>query len=83
VYATWPLDAFEIRGELASHDERAFCPRCGARILDTSDDALIEIRLGSLDAAPFGLHPCDEAWVKRREHWIPPVDGATQHDESA
>jgi hypothetical protein len=25
----------------------------------------------------------DEIWVKRRESWIPPVDGAAQHDESA
>jgi hypothetical protein len=45
-------------------------------------DTLIEIRIGSLDEAPFELKPEDEIWVKRRESWIPPVDGATQYDES-
>ena len=44
-------------------------------------DTLIEIRLGSLDEAPFELKPDDEIWVKRRESWIPPVEGAAQHDE--
>ena len=27
--------------------------------------------------------PEDEIWVKRRESWIPPVEGAAQHDERA
>ena len=36
-----------------------------------------------LDDAPFELEPEDEVWVKRRESWIPPVEGAAQHDESA
>jgi hypothetical protein len=44
---------------------------------------LIEIRIGSLDEAPFELKPESEIWVKRRESWIPPVEGAAQHDESA
>jgi hypothetical protein len=26
--------------------------------------------------------PEAEIWVKRRESWIPPVEGAAQHDES-
>jgi len=47
-----------------------------------SDNTLIEIRIGSLDDAPFEVKPEDEIWVKRRESWIPPVDGAAQHDES-
>ena len=64
---------------------QGFCPRCGSRLLDTSDPdrTLIEIRVGSLDEAPFELKPDDEIWVKRRESWIPPVEGAAQHDESA
>ena len=84
VYAQWPAEAFELSGEIASYDNRGFCPRCGSRLLDTSDASgtLIEIRLGSLDDAPFELTPEDEIWVKRRESWIPPVDGAAQHDES-
>jgi hypothetical protein len=84
VYGHWPVDAVELSGELASYDGRGFCPRCGARLVDTAggDDSLVEIRLGSLDDAPFELAPVDEIWVKRRESWIPPVDGAAQHVES-
>jgi len=84
VYAQWPREAFELSGETSSYDGRGFCPRCGSRLLDTSDPGgtLIEIRIGSLDDAPFELKPEDEIWVKRRESWIPPVDGATQYDES-
>ena len=84
VYAQWPVEAFELSGEISSYDGRGFCPRCGSRLLDTADpdDTLIEIRIGSLDEAPFELKPEDEIWVKRRESWIPPVEGAAQHDES-
>jgi hypothetical protein len=84
VYAHWPAEAFELSGEISSYDGRGFCPRCGSRLLDTSDpgDKFVEIRVGSLDEAPFELIPEDEIWVKRRESWIPPVHGAAQHDES-
>jgi len=73
-----------MSGEISSYDSRGFCPRCGSRLLDTtgSGDTLIEIRIGSLDEAPFELKPVDEIWVKRRESWIPPVEGAAQRDES-
>jgi hypothetical protein len=83
VYALWPVDAFEMSGEIASYDGRGFCPRCGSRVIDTTErsDALIEIRIGSLDDAPFQLKPEHEVWVKRRESWIPPVEGAAQQDE--
>ena len=83
VYAHWPLDAFELSGEISSYDGRGFCPRCGSRVLDLTDtgDRVIEIRIGTLDDAPFELTPQDEIWVKRREPWIPPVDGAAQHRE--
>ena len=72
-----------MSGEISSYDGRGFCPRCGSRLLDTADpdDTHIEIRIGSLDDAPFELKPDDEIWVKRRESWIPPVEGAAQHDE--
>jgi hypothetical protein len=84
VYAHWPVEAFEMSGEISSYDGRSFCPRCGSRLLDkppTPATRLIEIRIGSLDEAPFQLKPEHEVWVKRRESWIPPVDGAAQHDE--
>jgi len=81
VYAWWPVDAFEISGNISSYDRRGFCPRCGSRILDTTGRTHVEVRLGSLDDAPFELKPEQEVWVKRRESWIPPVEGAEQHYE--
>jgi hypothetical protein len=85
VYAHWPAEAFELTGEIASYDGRGFCPRCGSRLVDmtNADEPFVEIRVGSLDEAPFELKPKDEIWVKRRESWIPPVEGAAQYDESA
>jgi hypothetical protein len=79
VYAQWPVEAFESSGEIASYHGRGFCPRCGSRLLNPVDpgDTHIEIRIGRLDDAPFGL-----IWVKRREPWIPPVEEASQHDEN-
>jgi hypothetical protein len=84
VYAQWPVEAFEVSGEISSYDGRGFCPRCGSRIVDVSDldDGLVEIRIGTLDEAPFNLRPEAEIWTKRREPWLPPVEGAAQHDES-
>ena len=84
VYAQWPIEDFELNGELASYHGRGFCPRCGSRVLNPPDpgDALIEVRIGSLDNAPFGLTPEAEIWVKRREPWLAPVEGASQHVEN-
>ena len=46
MYAHWPVEAFELSGEIASYDGRGFCPRCGSRLLDTADpdDTFVEIR---------------------------------------
>jgi hypothetical protein len=83
VYAHWPVEAFELTGEISSYDGRGFCPRCGSRVLDTTNtETHIEIRLGSLDEAPFELEPGHEAWVKRRESWLPALERAEQHDEN-
>src|SRR5438552_5954938 len=84
VYGQWPVEAFEVSGEISSYAGRGFCALCGSRLLDPVDpgDTLIEIRLGSLDEAPFELKPEAEVWVKRRESWLLPVDGAAQHDEN-
>jgi hypothetical protein len=84
VYAQWPVEAFEISGEISSYDGRGFCPHCGSRILNPPDpgDSFVEIRIGTLDDAPFNLQPEAEIWTKRREPWIAPVEGASQHDEN-
>jgi hypothetical protein len=84
IYAQWPVDAFELTGELTTYDRRSFCPRCGSRLLNPVDpeDGVIEIALGTLDDAPFELKPEAELWTKRRESWIPAVEGAAQYDEN-
>jgi hypothetical protein len=81
IYGQWPLDAFELEGELATYEGRGFCARCGSRVGDIDED-LVEIRLGSLDDAPFLLRPEAEVWIKRREPWLHEVEGASQHRES-
>ena len=70
---------YSVRGE-----PRGFCPPCGSRLLNPTEpgDTLIEIRIGSLDDAPFELKPEHEIWVKRRESRLSPVEGAEQYDES-
>ena len=84
MYGQWPVEAFEVSGEISSYDGRGFCTRCGSRLFDpvASGETLVEIRLGSLDEAPVELKPEAEVWVKRRESWILPVEGAAQHDEN-
>jgi hypothetical protein len=42
----------------------------------------VEIQLGSLDDPPFELRPQAELWIKRREPWIEPVEGAAQYREN-
>lgn len=81
VYAQWPLEAFQIEGDIATYRGRGFCPRCGSRVLNppAPDDRLVEIRVGTLDDAPFGLEPEPEIWIERREPWLLPVDGASQY----
>jgi hypothetical protein len=57
---------------------------CGSRVYnppDAGDDA-VEIRVGSLDDAPFGLTPRHEIWIKRREAWLAPVAGAAQYEKN-
>jgi hypothetical protein len=81
IYGEWPPEAFELEGELATYEGRSFCPRCGASI-GTFDGHVAEIRLGSLDDAPFDLVPEAEVWIKRREPWLAPVEGASQHREN-
>jgi hypothetical protein len=83
VYAQWPVEQFEVSGEIVTYNGRGFCSRCGSRLLNPAEpgDSLVEVRIGTLDDAPFDLKPDAEIWVKRREPWISPVEGAAQHDE--
>jgi len=81
IYGQWPPAAFEVTGEYATYDNDSFCPRCGSRLF-LLDPEGVELQLGTLDDAPFELRPEAELWIKRREPWIPPVDGAAQHHEN-
>ena len=78
------MENFDFSGEVSDFDGRGFCPRCGSRVFEPPDpgDSLVEIRVGTLDDAPFNLKPVIEIWTKRRESWIAPVEGAAQHDEN-
>ncbi len=63
VFAVWPASEFETRG--------------GSRLFSVNEhDA--EIKLGILSEAPTPLKPKYERWVKRRENWLAPIEGAEQ-----
>jgi hypothetical protein len=79
IYGHWPRAAVELDGDLTEFKGDSFCPACGSR-LGLIEDENIEINLGTLDDAPFDLVPQAELWIKRREPWLHPVDGADQHE---
>jgi hypothetical protein len=79
-YGVWPASQFESKGETEEFAGRQFCPVCGSRMF-SSDEAEAEIKLGILTDAPTSLVPTYELWVKRREPWLRPIDGAEQYDE--
>jgi hypothetical protein len=81
IYAQWPREAFESSGEHATYAGSSFCPRCGSRLF-ILDEKAVELQLGSLDDAPFELRPEAEIWIKRREPWLDPLEGASQHQEN-
>ena len=79
-FAVWPAAAFKTTGETAVHHGRRFCPACGSRVFASNEDEA-EIKLGTLQDAPTGLKPTYELWIKRREPWLQPVEGAEQFVE--
>ena len=83
-FAVWDQSQVSVTGETrswtATTDHRHFCPACGSSLFGTNDkDGEVEVRLGALDEAPSGFSPNYELWTPRREHWLSPVAGATQH----
>ena len=79
-FAAWPADRFDHTGETAEHRGQRFCPNCGARVFSL-DAREVEIKLGILSEAPTPLVPDYELWIKRREPWLRPVEGAEQFEE--
>jgi len=69
--AVYPADAVTAEGEVRDWDGngRFFCPRCGSAVFGRSGDE-VELNLGALDA-PDTFVPTYEAWVVRREAWLP------------
>jgi len=78
-YADWPIDSFTMSGETRQFVGRSFCPTCGSRLFHLEPDR-VEIMLGAFDDAPGDLRPTQEGWIIRREHWLAPIGGATQHE---
>lgn len=79
-FAVWPRESFSVMGGVSTYDGRSFCPHCGSRLFNLTEDEA-EIRIGSLDDAPNNLVPSYEIWNKRRETWLHPVEGADQYPE--
>ncbi|CAN5259498.1 GFA family protein [soil metagenome] len=79
-YGMWPVAQFELTGETAEFNGRHYCPQCGSRLFSI-DEIEVEIKLGVLEEAPTPLVPSYELWIKRREPWLRPVEGATQYIE--
>jgi len=79
-FGIWPARQCTIDGETKDHGGRRFCPECGSRLF-AADESEVEIKLGSLNHAPTGLVPTYELWIKRREPWLRPLEGADQFDE--
>ena len=79
-FAIWPADQFEQTGETAEFSGRRFCPQCGSRMFSV-DDREAEVKVGILSEAPSPLVPGYELWIKRRERWLRPVEGAEQYEE--
>jgi hypothetical protein len=77
-YADWPLDRFTSTGEFSTWEGRSFCSICGSPVFHLSESHA-EIVLGSLDEVPAAFVPTREGWIKRREPWLAPVVGASQH----
>lgn len=70
-----------MSGELASYQSRQFCPTCGSRLFWLWDEG-VEVFLGTLDAAPYGIEPSLEVWSIRREPWLPELPGTIRHDQN-
>ena len=80
-YGVWPARQFQSTGETSELNGQHFCPRCGSRLF-ALNDLEAEFKLGILSEAPTPLVPSYELWVKRREPWLRPIEGAAQYQEN-
>ena len=80
-YGVWPAHQFQRFGETSEFRDQHFCPRCGARLFSVGDQE-VEVKLGILYNAPTTFVPRYELWIKRREPWLRPIEGAEQYEEN-
>jgi hypothetical protein len=80
-FGIWPREAFSHNGALTEFRGRCFCPVCGSRVVQFSQGEA-EVLGGSLDDGPSDLTPSYELWIGRRESWLLPCAGASQHREN-
>ena len=78
--AIFPRELVSVTGESRDYQGRHFCPRCGSSVFAVTADE-IEVHLGAYDETDV-FAPDYEAWVIRRENWLPPFAGLVQHDRS-
>jgi hypothetical protein len=67
--AIYPNDQVMVTGQTQVYDGRYFCPTCGSRVFNRSDDE-VEVHLGSFDDINV-FQPTYELWTIRREAWLP------------
>ena len=79
-YGVWPASQFQRSGETSEFRGQHFCPRCGSRLF-SADDQEFEVKIGILNNAPTTFVPTYELWIKRREPWLRPIEGAEQYEE--
>jgi hypothetical protein len=79
-YGIWPVEQFQRTGATHEFKGRHFCARCGSRLFSV-DDREAEVTLGCWSGAPTPFAPSYALWVKRREPWLRPIDGAQQYQE--
>ena len=80
ITAEWRSENFSMTGDLQTYERRQFCPSCGSRLFYLYEGG-VEIFLGTLDEAPHGIEPTVEIFTRRREHWLPAIEGVPQHAE--
>ncbi|SPH27370.1 hypothetical protein ASD8599_03836 [Ascidiaceihabitans donghaensis] len=78
--AIFPTSAVSVAGTPHAYEGRHFCVRCGSSVYAQTGDE-IEIHLGALDD-PNQFTPTYQLWTKRREHWLPDLDGLTSYGEN-
>ena len=80
VFAVYPRAAVRTTGTTrvfrsSEHGRRHFCPACGGQVFALEEGVdEIELRVGAFDE-PNRLRPTYEAFVGRRERWLPPFPG--------